>query len=97
MSPVRIIDTHTWAWRDEGCTEYQGTKEDLLEVGVAWPEVFEDVGKSGTKTRGKWAGISSLEATKNRYQYFIETDSMDLEGMFVTVSDGSGCSEVPVH
>ena len=61
MSAVRIIDTHTWDWRDEGCTEYQGTKEDLLAVGVAWPEVFDDVGKSGTKTRGKWAGVSSLE------------------------------------
>lgn len=33
------------------CGEYRGAQADLIAAGVAAPYMFEDIGKSGTRTR----------------------------------------------
>lgn len=46
---IRKWHAYTGYGEDRQITEYQGTRKDLIAVGIAPEQIFNDVGKSGTK------------------------------------------------
>lgn len=61
MNGVRI--RQVWSYHDETQhTEYEGTREGLIAVGVGTPDMFE-VGRSGVKRRSGWG----MDPSETRY------------------------------
>ena len=50
---------------DNGGTEYEGTRSELIAAGLAEPSIFE-VGKSGTKSRMRGVPLEKQWSVKHR-------------------------------